>query len=73
VDAIATPFVQGRLRKKALSATIRTECKCCAKPFTLAIDSELNYRIEEGPTAPLVFAPFVDFDKLKEPNIIDAF
>jgi hypothetical protein len=34
--------------------------------------SELNYRVVEG-TDPLVFVPLVNFEKLKDPSIIDAF
>jgi hypothetical protein len=37
------------------------------------MDSELSHKILEGPTNPLVFVPFVDFDKLKDPSIIEAF
>ena len=41
------------------------------------MDSELRYRVvengeEEGADL-LVFTPFVDFDTLTEPSIIDAF
>jgi hypothetical protein len=41
--------------------------------MTIEINTEMNYRILRGPTNPLVFAPFVDFDKLTDPSIIDAF
>ena len=70
---MATPFVQGRLREEALSVTIKTECRHCAKPIVIEMDSELNYKLLEGPVNPLVFVPFVDFDKLAERSIIDAF
>jgi hypothetical protein len=39
----------------------------------LEIDSELKYRIVEGGADPLVFVPHVDFAKLADPSIIDAF
>lgn len=41
----------------------------------IEMDSELRYRVvEESEGAnPLVFTPFVDFDKLTEASIIDAF
>ena len=70
---MATPFVQGRLREETLSVIIRTECRHCAKPIIIEMDSELNYRLLEGPADPLVFVPSVDFDKLAERSIIDAF
>jgi hypothetical protein len=66
------PFVQGHLRNESLSITIRTECAHCSQPIKLELDSELNYRVLEG-TDPLVFVPLVDFEKLKDPSIIDAF
>jgi hypothetical protein len=37
-----------------------------------APDGELSYRVVEG-TDPLVFIPHVDFERLKDPSIIDAF
>ena len=44
-----------------------------AKPIVIEMDSELNHKVLEGPADPLVFVPFVDFDKLAERSIIDAF
>jgi hypothetical protein len=66
------PFVQGHLRNEALEVTIRTECAHCARSMRVEIDSELEYRVAEG-TDPLIFVPLVDFEKLKDPSIIDAF
>ena len=37
------------------------------------IDSELKYHIVEGGNDPLLFVPHVDFAKLADPSIIDAF
>jgi hypothetical protein len=37
------------------------------------MDGELQYQIVEGGTKPFVFHPFVDFSKLSDPSIIDAF
>jgi hypothetical protein len=65
--------VQGRLRAAFLSCEILTECGHCGRSIRIELDSKLNHKIQEGPTDPLVFVPFVDFDKLKEPSIIDAF
>jgi hypothetical protein len=67
------PFVQGQLRAEPLSFQIATECAHCGQALHLEVDRELNYRVvEEGPE-PLVFVPAVDFEKLQEPSIIDAF
>ncbi len=75
MDAIATPFVQGQLRKEKLSFLIETTCAHCGQALHIQIDSELNYSVQESAAAasPLVFVPSVDFDKLEDPSIIDAF
>ena len=39
----------------------------------LEIDSELNYRVREQVADPMVFIPDVDFHKLADPSITDAF
>jgi hypothetical protein len=65
--------VQGHLRGEPLTLTIDTECAHCARPIQLQIDGNLNaYVLTEG-TAPMVFVPLVDFSKLEDPSIIDAF
>jgi hypothetical protein len=67
------PFVQGQLRGEALTVSIRSECADCGQPLHLEIDSELNCQVLEEGAEPLVFVPTVDFDKLEDPSIIDAF
>ena len=66
------PFVQGHLRNEPLAITIETECAHCSRSIRIELDSELNHDVVEG-TDPLVFVPLVDFEKLKDPSIIDAF
>jgi len=66
------PFVQGHLRNDPIVITIDTECAHCCRSIQLELDSESNYRVVKG-TDPLVFVPLVDFEKLKDPSIIDAF
>jgi hypothetical protein len=39
----------------------------------IEIDSELRYHVIEGGTDPLIFVPLVDFAKLTDPSIINAF
>jgi hypothetical protein len=70
---LATPFVQGRLRKEPLSIVARTRCAHCDRPLGLEIDSELRCRVDGEGAKPLVFVPLVNFRKLKDPSIIDAF
>ena len=73
MDAIATPFVQGRLRNESLSVTVETECRHCGEPISIEIDQDLKYNINTGAKEALVFAPFVDLEKIAEPSIIDGF
>ena len=70
------PFVQGHLRNESIRIRIETECAHCSRSIRIEVESEphsaLNYRVVEG-ADPLVFVPHVDFEKLKDPSIIDAF
>lgn len=70
---MATPFVQGQLRKELIDFTIQTECAHCGKEILIEIDSELNFSISYRDARPLVFVPSVDFSSLEDPSIIDAF
>jgi hypothetical protein len=65
--------VQGLLRNEPLTFTIETQCGHCGKPLHIEIDSHLNYRVLEIGVVPYIFTPMVDFGKLEDPSIIDAF
>ena len=65
--------MQGQLRQEKLTVTIATECGHCHTPLHLEVDSELNFRVQEDRAEPLVFVPMVNFQKLDDPSIIDAF
>jgi hypothetical protein len=65
--------VQGQLRDQPLSATIETQCANSGRALHIELDSALNYRVLETDAEPLVFVPLVDFEKLEDPSIIDAF
>jgi hypothetical protein len=41
--------------------------------FAIEMDSDLNYAVQEKDADPLLLAPMVDFGKLPDPSIIDAF
>ncbi len=73
MDAIATPFVQGQLRREPLTFAIETGCAHCGRALHIMMDGDLRYSVLEPDAAPLVFAPLVDFGRLKDPSIIDAF
>jgi len=66
------PFVQGHLRNEPLTVTIETECAHCSRSMRIEVDSRLDYRVLEG-DEPRIFVPLVDFEKLKDPSIIDGF
>jgi len=65
--------VQGQLRNERLSYAIETECAHCARPIHIEMDSDLNYSLAEKEADPLILAPMVDFGKLQDPSIIDAY
>lgn len=65
--------MQGLLRKEKLSFQIETECAHCQAPIHIEIDSDLNYQVSEKAAKPVVFIPMVDFARLKDPSITDAF
>jgi hypothetical protein len=65
--------VQGLLRKEKISFEIETECSHCHTPLHIHMDSDLNYKVIEKDAKPLVFSPMVNFSKLEDPSIIDAY
>jgi hypothetical protein len=65
--------VQGQLRQEKLTVHIETTCGHCGEPLHLEVDSDLNYHVQEANAAPLLFVPMLDFKKLEDPSIIDAF
>jgi hypothetical protein len=65
--------VQGQLRNESLVFSIETECAHCGQPLHIEMDSELSYSVAEQDAAPLIFVPLVDFARLEDPSIIDAF
>lgn len=69
---MAAPFVQGNLVNKNISLEINSSCGHCNKPIKLEIDRNLNYQVKLG-SEPLIFSPYIDWDTLKEPNIIHAY
>lgn len=66
------PFVQGHYTGEPVSVRIESACKCCGEPIVFEVDSDMTFRIEGG-LEPLIFVKRVDFAKLKDPSIIDAF
>jgi hypothetical protein len=65
--------VQGRLRPEFTSISLTTACAHCGWPLHIEIDRDLNYRVTEAGAQPLVAGPLVNFARLRDPSIIDAF
>lgn len=71
---MASPFVQGQLRKdERLSFEVEASCACCGRNVGFRMERDLGYTLADPAAAPLFFAPLVDFTKLRAPNIIDDF
>ena len=70
---MATPFVQGQLRKSSLEVEIQTTCAHCGEAMEILVDSKLNHRIVRGGESPLVFEPEIDWGEFKDPTIIDGY
>jgi hypothetical protein len=70
---MATPFVQGRLRQDTPTFTIETTCAQSGQPLHIEINADLQFAIAAKEASPLIFLPSVNFRKLKDPSIIDAF
>jgi hypothetical protein len=69
---VASPFVQGQLRKEPISVSIESECACCGRPLRIETDGRAAHRIVDG-SRPLAFFPLVDFSKWPDPSLIDGF
>ncbi len=52
---------------------VETECAHCGQPLTIEIDSRMQHRVFEAEARPVLFIPHVDFARLKDPSIIDAY
>jgi hypothetical protein len=67
---MATPFVQGRLRKQALSIGIDSECAHCAAHLRIDVSDAMECQVREGPETILVFEPSIDWAVFKAPTIV---
>ncbi len=65
--------MQGQLRKEVLTFLVETECAHCGQPISIEIDNRMQYRVLVAEARPVLFIPHVDFARLKDPSIIDAF
>jgi hypothetical protein len=70
---MATPFVEGRLRKEYVSVEVETKCQDCGAGMHINLDSEMKVSVREPGATPLVFMPDIDWEHFTEPTIIDAY
>ncbi len=73
MDAIATPFVYGRLRNEELFFTVNSECANSGKPMKIELDSNLNITSVDEGSEPMYCITLMDTAKTKEPSIVDIF
>jgi len=66
------PFVQGHYTNAPASAHVESTCACCDAPIVFDLDDEMRFSLEDD-SEPLIFVKRVDFEKLTDPSIIDAF
>ena len=52
---------------------IQSECGHCGWELVIEMNWNLDFQVKSPGADPLVFVPLVDFEKLKDPSIIDAF
>ena len=72
-DAVANPFVQGRLRNKELSMTINTVCANSGKPIRIEFDNNLILKYLEQGADPMICIPKINLVKVKQTSIVDIF
>jgi hypothetical protein len=72
-DALAAPFVEGKLRNEYLMAEVHSECKHCGQALHITVDSSMHVTVCEGDAAPWVFMPDMDWEHFSERTIIDAY
>lgn len=56
-----------------MTGVVQSECHCCGRALELEVTSDLRARTLTPGAAPVISKPQVDFAKLKDPSIIDAF
>ena len=56
-----------------MTVRVVSECALSKRPMLMEIDADMNFRCDDEDCCPMIFVPKVDFKKLTDPNIIDAF
>ena len=65
--------MQGQLWDEPLDFLIETTCAQSGQPIQIEVDGQLDYHVRQEDADPDILIPIVDFDRLDDPGIIDAF
>ncbi len=68
-----TPFVQGRLLGRMVSARVESRCAACETNIAFTVDSQFTWTIQAGPNAPLCFQPSIDWATFRAPTIVNDY
>lgn len=72
MDALAAPFVQGRLTQRPTMALVHSQCAHCGREISFNIDSHLRCQTQPHDARPLLFMP-LKLARPGAPSIIDDF
>jgi hypothetical protein len=73
VDALGTPFVEGRLRNEPMEIEIATSCAHCGIPIHIVVNDRSEVRVRESGAQPRVFIPHIEWESFRKATIIDDF
>lgn len=65
--------MQGQLKGEPLTVQVTSECAHCGERIGLEIDNKARSRVIDSATDPIAFIPDVDFSRLADKCITDAF
>ncbi len=53
-----------------VSGSVASECAACHAAIAFTVDSDFRWRIDGGPSGPLIFQPSIDWTNFRAPTII---
>jgi hypothetical protein len=70
---MATPFVQGRLRREPLTVRIDSSCAACRRRLAFDLTDQLECAMIDAPDSLLVFEPELDWSTFAAPTIVNDY
>ena len=67
---MATPFVQGRLRKEGLTVRIDSQCGLCRARLALDVSDGMQWQVRAGEDTILAFEPSIQWAAFKGKTIV---